>query len=47
MAPVHLFGDLTGTPPMGYSWALVMALLWMVGFAVGGAATFRIQDVSA
>ena len=45
--PVHLFGYLTGTPPMGYGSALVVALLWMVGFAVGGAATFRIQDISA
>jgi ABC-type transport system involved in multi-copper enzyme maturation permease subunit len=45
--PAHLFGYLTGTPPTGYGSALVVALLWMVGFAVVAGAMFRIPDVSA
>src|SRR5207247_5233333 len=54
--PVRVFNFLPGstvpaavgpTPPQGYTAALLVALLWMVGFVVVGAVVFRRQDVSA
>lgn len=53
--PAHVFGYLPGTTspmtygpaPQGYGAALVVALLWMVGFMVVGFAAFRFRDVSA
>ena len=35
------------TPPQGYSAALLVALLWMVGFVVVSALVFQLQDVNA
>jgi len=54
--PVRVFNFLPGstvpaavgpTPPQGYHAALLVALLWMVGFVVVSAVVFRRQDVSA
>ena len=54
--PVRVFNYLVGstvpaavgpTPPQGYNAALLVALLWMVGFAVVSAMVFRRQDVNA
>ena len=35
------------TPPQGYTVALLVALLWMVGFVVVSAVVFRRQDINA
>jgi ABC-2 type transport system permease protein len=49
--PARLFNDyltgVDGVPPMGYNAALLVALLWIVGFVVVGAAVFRLRDVTA
>jgi ABC-2 type transport system permease protein len=49
--PARLFNDyltgVDGVPPMGYSSALVVALLWIIGFVLVGAAVFRLRDVTA
>lgn len=54
--PVRVFNYLPGssvpaavgpTPPQGYTAALLVALLWMVGFVVVSAVAFRRQDINA
>jgi ABC-2 type transport system permease protein len=54
--PVRTFNFLPGsvfpsavgpTPPQGYPAALLVALLWMVGFVVVSAVVFQRQDVNA
>jgi len=46
--PGSIFPPAVGpTPPQGYTTALLVALLWMVGFVVVSAVVFRRQDVSA
>ncbi len=53
--PVRVFNYVVGatvpsvgpTPPQGYTAALLVALLWMVGFVVVSAVVFRRQDVNA
>ncbi len=39
--------DVGPTPPQGYTAALLVALLWMVGFVVVSAVVFRCLDISA
>lgn len=53
--PVRVFNYVVGatipsvgpTPPQGYNAALLVALLWMVGFVVVSAVVFQRQDVKA
>jgi ABC-2 type transport system permease protein len=54
--PVRVFNYLPGsivptsvgpTPPQGFTAALLVALLWMVGFVMVSAMVFRRQDVNA
>ncbi len=46
--PGSVFPPAVGpTPPQGYTTALLMALLWMVGFVIVSAVVFRRQDINA